>query len=269
MLTSLSETFPYSLTEGIRLHCATIASEVGGVPVLIENGVTGLLFRPGDTDELAKLMLRYAREGEARRAMAERLYESASRRFSIDATVAHQREIYETILRREPRRGKKRDGVLICGAYGKGNAGDDAILEAICAQLRSVDPDLPLYVLSRTPTATAQRYRIGAIYTFNYPAYIHRMRQPHSGRDELALAFLLPVQSALGAPERLQNTHVRLRHRACQRPAPFPRGQNDRPLRRPHHAARPSLARGPEADGRHPARHPRDGRPRAAARSRP
>ncbi len=177
MLTSLSETFPYSLTEGIRLHCATIASEVGGVPVLIENGVTGLLFRPGDTDELAKLMLRYAREGETRRAMAERLYESASRRFSIDATVAHQREIYETILRREPRRSRKRDGVLICGAYGKGNAGDDAILEAICAQLRSVDPDLPLYVLSRTPMATAQRYRIGAIYTFNYPAYIRRMRR--------------------------------------------------------------------------------------------
>ena len=29
-LTSLSETFPYAITEGARMHCATIASDVGG-----------------------------------------------------------------------------------------------------------------------------------------------------------------------------------------------------------------------------------------------
>ncbi len=176
MLTSLSETFPYSLTEGIRLHCATIASEVGGVPVLIENGATGLLFHPGDEAALAKHMLRYATDANARQSMAERLFRSASARFSLDATVASQRSIYETILRRQSRRGK-RDGVLICGAYGKGNAGDDAILEAICAQLHSIDKDMPLYVLSRKPKATELRYRIGAIYTFNVPAYLSRMRR--------------------------------------------------------------------------------------------
>ena len=176
MLTSLSETFPYSLTEGIRLHCATISSEVGGVPVLIENGATGLLFQPGDVDTLTKHMIRYATDKEARLRMAERLYRSASARFSLDATVANQEKIYETILRRQARRGK-RDGVLICGAYGKGNAGDDAILEAICSQLRSIDEDLPLYVLSRTPSATERRYRIGAIYTFNPLAYLRRMRR--------------------------------------------------------------------------------------------
>lgn len=176
MLTSLSETFPYSLTEGIRLHCAVISSEVGGVPVLIENGVNGLLFRPGDADTLANHMIRYATDSASRLKMAERLYQSTSARFSLDATVSSQRQIYKTILRRQLRRGK-RDGVLICGAYGKGNAGDDAILEAICSQLRSIDSDLPLYVLSRTPTATERRYRIGAIYTFHPLAYLHRMRR--------------------------------------------------------------------------------------------
>lgn len=33
LLTSLSETFPYALTEGARMRCATIASNVGGVPL--------------------------------------------------------------------------------------------------------------------------------------------------------------------------------------------------------------------------------------------
>jgi polysaccharide pyruvyl transferase CsaB len=176
LLTSLSETFPYALTEGIRMHCATISSAVGGVPALIEDGVTGLLFQPGDKDALAQHLIRYATEPELRQTMADKLYESTVKRFSIDATVARQRTIYETILRRRART-PGRDGVLICGAYGRGNAGDDAILEAICAQLRSIDPDLPLYVLTRTPKLTAQRYRIGAVYTFNPIAYRKRMRR--------------------------------------------------------------------------------------------
>ena len=48
-----------------------------------------------------------------------------------------------------------RRGVLICGAYGHGNAGDEAILEAIVASLRRIDADLPITVLSRTPAVTA------------------------------------------------------------------------------------------------------------------
>ena len=43
-LTSISETFPYAITEGARMRCATIASNVGGIPYIIEHGVTGLLF---------------------------------------------------------------------------------------------------------------------------------------------------------------------------------------------------------------------------------
>ena len=50
-LTSLSETFPYSLTEGARAALPTIASRVGGVPYLIEHGVHGLLFEAGDDVE--------------------------------------------------------------------------------------------------------------------------------------------------------------------------------------------------------------------------
>ena len=52
LLTSISETFPYSLTEGTRMHRATIASRVGGVPVLIDDGVNGLIFEPGDETPL-------------------------------------------------------------------------------------------------------------------------------------------------------------------------------------------------------------------------
>ncbi|MDD3165686.1 MAG: polysaccharide pyruvyl transferase CsaB [Oscillospiraceae bacterium] len=176
-LTSLSETFPYALTEGARMHCATIASNVGGVPQLIDNGVCGLLFQPQDDRTLGGHMLTLCRDSDLRKRLGAALHKKASEQFSGDATVAHQKQIYETILRREARKGRKRDGVLICGAYGKSNAGDDSILDAIIAQMRDIDPDLPLYVLSRTPRKTEQRYRIGAIQTFNLPGCWRRMRK--------------------------------------------------------------------------------------------
>lgn len=173
-LTSLSETFPYALTEGARKHCATIASRVGGVPYLIEHGVTGLLFEAKDHEALAGHMIHLAQNKEDRLALGERLYVRASERFSVDATVHRQEEIYEVLLRRSSRKKTKRDGVLICGAYGKGNAGDDSILDAILGQMRSIDPDIPAYVLSRNPKETKQRYRVGSYHTFD-PRFVLRM----------------------------------------------------------------------------------------------
>lgn len=166
-LTSLSETFPYALTEGARMHCATIASNVGGVPYLIENGVTGLLFEPRDAQTLAAHMVQLAQNAALRQQLAESLHARASERFSIDATISQQTEIYRTILRREHAAKKKRSGVLICGAYGKGNAGDDAILKAILRQMKNIDCDMPLYVLSHDPMQTRLRYHVGAVHVFN------------------------------------------------------------------------------------------------------
>ncbi|MFR6380265.1 MAG: polysaccharide pyruvyl transferase family protein [Evtepia sp.] len=56
---------------------------------------------------------------------------------------------------------------MICGAYGRGNAGDDAILLAILTELRSIDPDLSFQVFSRSPMDTRRTYRVNAFYTFN------------------------------------------------------------------------------------------------------
>lgn len=176
-LTSLSETFPYALTEGARMHCATIASNVGGVPYLIENGVTGLLFEARDDERLCSHILQLAENEPLRRQLAESLYEKASDKFSIGATVAHQLEIYDSILRRESAPKQKKNGVLICGAYGKGNAGDDAILKAILRQMHEISADMPIYVLSHNPMETKLRYHVGAVHAFDPFAFIPLMHK--------------------------------------------------------------------------------------------
>ncbi len=174
LLTSLSETFPYALTEGARMHCATIASMVGGVPYLIDHGKNGLLFRPRDAQTLCDHMLYLAQHKEEREAMGQALYEKTRTHFSLPVMIQKQRDIYAGILRRKARKFEKRDGALICGAYGKGNRGDNAILSAIVGQLNHIDPDLPITVLSRDPKETRLCASVPAIYTFRSPK-IHRV----------------------------------------------------------------------------------------------
>ncbi|MEG0321436.1 MAG: glycosyltransferase, partial [Oscillospiraceae bacterium] len=174
-LTSLSETFPYSLTEGARAGLPTVASRVGGVPYLIDHGVNGLLFEAGNAEELGKHLATLAQDATLRAHLGQRLYHRAKTDYSLERTIARQLEIYNIILRRAQSGSKKRYGGLVCGAYGRGNAGDDAILEAIISELRQIDPDFPLWVLSRSPKDTRLTYRVNSIYTFNFISFLHRM----------------------------------------------------------------------------------------------
>ena len=159
-LTSLSETFPYALTEGTRFHLATVATAVGGIPYLIDQDVNGYLFTPGDWQSLGHYLATLGNDDALRHEMGEKLYEKASSKFSIQSTVDTQLHIYEEIIRRHNRPKRDRDGVVICGAYGRGNAGDDAILEAILQEMRAIDPDMPITVLTKDPKATRLTYRV-------------------------------------------------------------------------------------------------------------
>ena len=60
---------------------------------------------------------------------------------------------------RRPRRG-----VVICGAYGMENAGDDAVLTAILSELRRIEQDIPVTVLARRPKAVAKRCGTAAVH---------------------------------------------------------------------------------------------------------
>ncbi|MBQ9617946.1 MAG: polysaccharide pyruvyl transferase CsaB [Oscillibacter sp.] len=67
-----------------------------------------------------------------------------------------------------------RNGILICGAYGLGNAGDEAILSAILREVRTVAPGAEITVLSRNPEETAARNGVEALYFFDLPG-MHRV----------------------------------------------------------------------------------------------
>jgi glycosyltransferase involved in cell wall biosynthesis len=81
-LTSRSEGMPLAVLEAWAAGVPVIASRVGGIPELITNGWTGLLFEPGEEGELARAILRMIadpawsrRMGEAGRDLSRALYD--------------------------------------------------------------------------------------------------------------------------------------------------------------------------------------------------
>ncbi len=177
ILTSLSETFSYALLEGIRFRLATISTAVGGIPYLIDQNVNGYLFKPGDWETLGGYFAALGNHDDLRQTMGQKLFEKASANFSIQRMVDTQLHIYSEIIRRHNRPKAERDGVVICGAYGRGNAGDDAILEAILQEMRSIDPDMPVTVLSKDPYSTRLTYRVASLDRTAFLAWRRAMGQ--------------------------------------------------------------------------------------------
>ncbi len=68
-LPSRSEASPHVVMEAMAAGLPVVATRVGGVPELIENGRTGLLVRPGRPAELATAMEKLLIDGRKRREM--------------------------------------------------------------------------------------------------------------------------------------------------------------------------------------------------------
>ncbi len=168
MLSSISETFPYAITEGARMYCATIATAVGGVPQVVLDEKTGFLVEPGDWEKMRDRMIELALDHKLRSRLGQQIYQKVRTEFSAEAMAARQIEIYNTVLMRYAKQKKGRYGAVICGAYGKGNVGDDSILVTIIAQLRQQDPCLPICVMTRKPRQTAIMTGVSSVHIFHW-----------------------------------------------------------------------------------------------------
>ncbi len=68
-----------------------------------------------------------------------------------------------------------RRGVVISGAYGMDNAGDDAVLTAIAAALRRLDSGMPVTVIARQRKKTARRFQIAAVGRLDVLGWLRAM----------------------------------------------------------------------------------------------
>jgi starch synthase len=80
--------------------CAIVASRVGGIPNMIEDGVEGLLVQPGDPEVLARSIGELAASPTRRAELGSAARERQARDFSLNAVVRQTVELYSESLGR-------------------------------------------------------------------------------------------------------------------------------------------------------------------------
>lgn len=83
LLPSIKEGLPYVILEAGLAKLPIIATSVGGIPEIIEDGITGILVHPRNPKELANALLYLLDSPTKREEFARALYEKVTRSFSL------------------------------------------------------------------------------------------------------------------------------------------------------------------------------------------
>ena len=97
VLPSMAEAFGLVAAEALYLGVPVVASRVGGIPEIVDDGLDGLLVPPGDESELANALVRVLTDPELHRRLAGAGREKIAARFSFDAMVRQYESIYDAL----------------------------------------------------------------------------------------------------------------------------------------------------------------------------
>jgi len=91
---SYSEGMPMAVIEAMASGLPIVASNVGGLPDLVEEGVNGILVEPGHSDWLAAALLKIITDAQLRHSMQKKSAQIASEQYDIEHHVLKLVDIY-------------------------------------------------------------------------------------------------------------------------------------------------------------------------------
>lgn len=97
VLVSYQETAPLIIGEAMARGVPVVASDVGGVKYMIEDGVTGYAVEPDDTESIVQAILKVHHSGLGRRQMGKAARDVALRRFHLDSILDKTLDVYREI----------------------------------------------------------------------------------------------------------------------------------------------------------------------------
>lgn len=103
VIPSLEEGFGIPAAEAMGCEVAVVASDAGGLPEVVENGVTGLVVPRGDSKALAQAIGSLLADPEKRRSMGHAGRERALRLFDWDRSAEQFEAIYREVASRMTR----------------------------------------------------------------------------------------------------------------------------------------------------------------------
>lgn len=99
VLPSLFEALPISILEAISQKVPVIATTVGGIPEIIEDGKTGLLVPSQDSLALAQAIEKLLGDKKLAEYLKEEGYKRYRERFTLEGMIIKTKEIYQNLLR--------------------------------------------------------------------------------------------------------------------------------------------------------------------------
>jgi len=103
LYTSESESFCLSILEAMFFGCPSVATNVGGIPEVVEDGLTGLLVPSGDSESIARALNELIADGDRRKRLGENARVEANKRFSSDAIIHRYEELYRRLIDEPPK----------------------------------------------------------------------------------------------------------------------------------------------------------------------
>lgn len=99
LMPSEMESFGLAALEAMACEVPTIGTNVGGVPELIQHGVTGMLFPVGDIDAMAEAAITLLKDRTRLTEMGKAARQEAQRTYCASRVIPKYEEFYASILR--------------------------------------------------------------------------------------------------------------------------------------------------------------------------
>ena len=97
VMSSVTEGLGTSLLDAMAASRPIVATSAGGIPEIVEDGVTGLLVPPRDHTALAAAIVRALNDDAGRRRMAGAGFARVNERFTVDRMVEQTADVYKRI----------------------------------------------------------------------------------------------------------------------------------------------------------------------------
>ena len=101
LLPSEQESFGLAALEAMVHRVPVVCSDVGGLPEVIENGVSGFLCPVGDINAMAEKAIHILEDPERHKGFKEQAYES-SKKFDIKEVISHYESLYREAKENPP-----------------------------------------------------------------------------------------------------------------------------------------------------------------------
>ena len=99
VMPSYYETFGISVIEAMAFGLPVIATNVGGLPEVVQDGVTGILVPPKNPEALADAIVRLLRDPDLRRRLGNAGRDRVLSEFRTDRIVEQTLSVYESVCR--------------------------------------------------------------------------------------------------------------------------------------------------------------------------